>query len=70
LAVTLVGYNDVVNNPYWIIKNNWGTGWGESGFARLAKTVDFVEELGTCGILVDPAFPSGVVMPGKNWILL
>lgn len=57
LAVTLVGYNDVPNKAYWTIKNNWGSSWGQGGFAKLAKTTDNVTELGTCGLLVDPAFP-------------
>ncbi|MBU1945731.1 MAG: DUF333 domain-containing protein, partial [Nanoarchaeota archaeon] len=35
-AVLLVGYNDAEN--YWIIKNSWGPGWGESGYMRLSYT--------------------------------
>ena len=33
-AVLLVGYTI----DSWIIKNSWGTGWGEKGFIRLNKT--------------------------------
>jgi len=33
-AVTIVGYDDA--GGYWIIKNSWGTGWGEAGWFRMA----------------------------------
>lgn len=33
-AVVIVGYDD--GNSCWIIKNSWGTGWGESGYFRMA----------------------------------
>jgi len=32
-AVVVVGYAP----EYLIIKNSWGTAWGENGFARLAR---------------------------------
>ena len=46
-GVLLVGY---VNDTYKI-KNSWGTGWGESGFVRLAKG-------NTCAICNYPSYPT------------
>jgi hypothetical protein len=33
-AVLLAGYDD--SGQYFIVKNSWGTGWGESGYFRIA----------------------------------
>ncbi len=33
-AISLVGYNDA--GRYWIIRNSWGSDWGENGFARIS----------------------------------
>ena len=35
-AVTLIGYGSSPVN-YWIIKNSWGTSWGENGYIRIVR---------------------------------
>ena len=42
-AVTLVGYG-TASVDYWIVKNSWGTSWGEKGYFRIRRGN------GTCGI--------------------
>ncbi len=37
-AVLLIGYDDSTSS--WLVKNQWGTGWGESGFIRIAYSRD------------------------------
>jgi C1A family cysteine protease len=39
-AVAVVGYDDATAT--WLIKNSWGTAWGEGGYARVGY--------GTCGL--------------------
>jgi C1A family cysteine protease len=39
-AVMLVGWDDA--NGCWIMKNSWGTGWGESGYMRIAYGCDLI----------------------------
>jgi C1A family cysteine protease len=54
-CVEIIGYSEA--EQCWIIKNSWGTGWGENGFGKIAY--------GEIGI--DTEFPfwtaSGVIMP-------
>jgi cysteine peptidase B len=47
-AVLIVGYNVDASPPFWIVKNQWGASWGESGYIRLAYGSD------QCGITQDP----------------
>ncbi len=37
-AVNVVGYGrDARFGDFWLVRNSWGTGWGEQGYIRMAR---------------------------------
>ncbi len=54
-GVLIVGYGTEDNQDYWIVKNSWGTSWGEDGYIRIAKSSDSNSN-GVCGIAMQPSF--------------
>ena len=49
-AVQLIGYGeDDEGYKYWIVRNSWGTLWGEQGYFRLERK-DNENTDGTCGV--------------------
>ncbi|OVA14803.1 Peptidase C1A [Macleaya cordata] len=56
-AVTAIGYGTSEDGTkYWIVKNSWGTGWGENGYMRIQRDVDAME--GLCGIAMKASYPT------------
>jgi len=53
-ATLVVGYGSDAGTEYWIMKNSWGTVWGEEGYMRL----EIVDGDGICGIQMNPLYPA------------
>ena len=53
-----IGYGrDPEQGDYIIIKNSWGTNWGEEGFGRISMSQEYGAN-GICGILNEASFAS------------
>jgi len=56
-CVQAVGYNTDHNPAYWIVRNSWGTTWGEKGYIYLDMAGD------TCQIQNDINYPKAMAPP-------
>ena len=52
-AITVVGYGTEDGGDYWIVKNSWGTSWGDAGYIRVAIS----SGAGICGIQSAAVWP-------------
>lgn len=55
-GVAIVGYGTTLDGTkYWIVKNSWGSEWGEKGYIRMKRGVEDKE--GLCGIAMQASYP-------------
>jgi C1A family cysteine protease len=48
-AVEIIGYGNENGIDFWIVRNSWGTDWGENGYIRIKRT-NLQNDIGICGI--------------------
>lgn len=50
--VGLVGYGTEGSTDFWIVRNSWGTSWGENGYVRMIRNKN-----NRCGVATEPIIP-------------
>jgi len=53
-AVVAVGFGHQDGMDYWIVKNSWGTAWGDNGFFKIQRGVNM------CGVSNCNSYPQDV----------
>ena len=57
-AVTAVGYGSENGKNFFLVRNSWGTGWGEQGYIRFSR--DNQTPDGICGICMVTSYPNAM----------
>jgi C1A family cysteine protease len=56
-GVLLVGYGELDGLDYYLVKNSWGTSWGDAGYIKLGRGDKYNNGDGQCGLLLQGSYP-------------
>lgn len=56
-GVLVVGYGSESGQDYYLVKNSWGTSWGDNGYIKLGRGPQYNNGQGQCGILLEASYP-------------
>jgi C1A family cysteine protease len=57
-GVLVVGYGTENGEDYYLVKNSWGTSWGDQGYIKLGRGPQYNNGQGQCGILLEASYPN------------
>jgi len=56
-GVLVVGYGSSSGDDYYLVKNSWGTTWGDKGYIKLGRGDEYNNGQGQCGMLMQGSYP-------------